>query len=145
MFHGENFGNIFYLTKKVTADRLEKLENSIQSQKLTVNLTNEIAEIVSHLVLCLLFSKPVMDLEKTSMVVQWKNGKSKPTAISEAFHAVYAKSHQKLSSLSRHLLIGEYMDYDLSSSEKENKRNKLEIKEWFRTKIAELGALRERR
>ena len=69
MFHGENFGNIFYLTKKVTADRLEKLENSIQSQKLTVNLTNEIAEIVSRLVLCLLFSKPVMDLEKTSMVV----------------------------------------------------------------------------
>ena len=37
------------------------------------------------------------------------------------------------------------MDYDLSSSEKENMRNKLEIKEWFRTKIAELSALRERR
>ena len=79
------------------------------------------------------------------MVNQWKNGKSKPTAISQAFHAVYAKSHQKLSSLSRHLLIGNYMDYDLSSSEKENMRNKLEIKEWFRTKIAELSALRERR
>ena len=66
-------------------------------------------------------------------------------SFSDAFQEVYAKSYQKLSSLSRHLLIGNYMDSDLGSSEKENMRNKLELREWFRIKIQELAVLREKR
>ena len=37
------------------------------------------------------------------------------------------------------------MDSDLGSSEKENMRNKLELREWFRIKIQELAVLREKR
>ena len=145
VFHGENFGHIFNLTRKITADKLEKLQNSQQGSKLTVNLTSEVSETVSHLVLSLIFSKTVMDMEKFSLVTQWKNGKEKPTAISQAFHEVYAKSHQKLSSLSRHLLMGDNIERDIGSEEKENTRNKLEIRDWFLTKLHELQALRERR
>ena len=86
-----------------------------------------------------------MDLDKQSQVTQWKNGKEKNVSFADAFQEVYAKSYQKLSSLSRHLLIGNYMDSDLGSSEKENMRNKLELREWFRIKIQELAVLREKR
>jgi hypothetical protein len=37
------------------------------------------------------------------------------------------------------------MESDLNSSEKENMRNKLELREWFRIKIQELTVLREKR
>lgn len=145
MFHGENFGHIFNLTRKITADKLEKLQNSQQGSKLTVNLTNEVSETVSHLVLSLIFSKTVMDMEKYNLVPQKKNGKEKTTPVSQAFHEVYAKSHQKLSSLSRHLRLGDTIEQDIGSEEKENTQNKLEIRDWFKTKLHELQALRERR
>ncbi len=62
-----------------------------------------------------------------------------------AFAGVFAKSHNKLGSFLRHLLIGNYMDYDLDSSEKENMRNKQEIKAFFRNKVQQVLAYREKR
>ena len=77
------------------------------------------------------------------MVQQENNGKKTGMPFSNAFAGAYAKSHNKLGSFLRHLLIGNYMDYDLDASEKENMRNKQELKEFCRTKVRELTCLRE--
>ena len=92
--------------------------------KLTINLTTEILDCVAELVLKMIFSAGVVDQDKFLMVQQWSNGKQKAMPFSTAFASVYAKSHQKMGSFLRHLLVGNYMDYDLDSTEKENMRNK---------------------
>ena len=105
---------------------------------MTVNLTNEIISCVGELVLKMIFTQELIDEDKFLMVQQEANGKKTAMPFSNAFAAAYAKSHDKLGSFLRHLLIGNYMDYDLDASEKENMRNKQELKEFCRNKVREL-------
>ena len=80
----------------------------------------------------MIFTPEVIEDDKFRMVQQMSNGKQKAMPFATAFAGCYAKSHDKLGSFMRHLLIGNYMDYDLDSSEKENMRNKQELKEFIR-------------
>lgn len=140
VFHGENFGFIFDLTKNVTGKKLAQIQESANDKdtNLTMNLTNEVLSCTGEIVLKMIFSNDVIDADKFLMVQQWANGKQKAMPFTTAFSSVYAKSHQKLGSFLRHLLIGNYMDYDLDSAEKENMRNKQEIVAFVRNKIKEV-------
>ena len=79
VFHGENFGHIFNLTKQVTSKKLAQIQESAKDNdtKLTINVTNEVLNCVGEIVLKMIFSEDVIDQDKFLMVQQWANGKQK--------------------------------------------------------------------
>ena len=77
VFHGENFGPIFDMTKKTTGQKLAYIQSGAKAKdtNLSINLTNEIMDCTGEIVLKMIFSVDVIDADKFMMVQQWANGK----------------------------------------------------------------------
>lgn len=98
---------------------------------------------VGEAVLLCIFGPEIVSADKYLMVNQWTDGEKKPVPLAIAFQNTFSQSHQKLWSYRRQWLIGNYMESNWGKEEKENVRNKEEIKEFFKAKLKQFEEYRD--
>ena len=138
LFAGSNLEQVRALLKRVTLQRLQRLQSSAKERKKLVefNLTAELVDTIGIFALKVFFGEPNIDVEPDTLQIYNDAGTLETMSFSMAFRTVWRQKFSKLGSFVRLFLLDPLTDWCLTPYERRVQHNAQTLKAYLRAKRA---------
>ena len=135
MYKGENLKHLDQMVRRVSMDRLKRLQDGAEKKVASFNLTDEITETVGLFVFKAIFGEEIISEQDTVRLEV--DGKQRTLPVTIAFRVVWRQTMAKMASMPRLFLFDQLTEWAVTPAERACCRNQAVIRQFFREKRAQ--------